>query len=85
MELIKLGKKGQVTIPKMILRSIGATDGMPMLVEATSDGAIVLRPAEVYPVEMYTDRRIAEIERENTVPNKVLAKVELLIARKKRR
>lgn len=85
MELVKLGKKGQVTIPKMILRSIGATDEMPMLVEATTDGAILLRPAAVYPVEAYTDRRVAELERENTVPDKVLAKVDALIARKKRR
>lgn len=85
MELVKLGKKGQVTIPKMILRSIGATDEMPMLVETTSDGAILLRPAAVYPVELYTDRRVAELERENTVPDRVLAKVDALIARKKRR
>lgn len=85
MELVKLGKKGQVTIPKMILRSIGATDEMAMLVETTSDGAILLRPAAVYPVEAYTDRRIAELERENTVPDKVLAKVDALIVRKKRR
>jgi len=84
-ELVKLGKKGQVTIPKMILRSIGATDEMAMLVETTSDGAILLRPAAVYPVEAYTDRRIAELERENTVPDKVLAKVDALIVRKKRR
>lgn len=54
---------------------VGATDGLPMLVDATSDGAILLRPAAVYPAELYTDRRVAELERENTVPDAVLAKV----------
>lgn len=82
---VKLGKKGQVTIPKMILRSSGATDGMPVLVEANGDGCILLGPATVSPVERYADRRVAELERENTGPDKALAKVDALIARKKRR
>lgn len=84
-KLVKRGKKCQVTMPKLILRSSGATDGMPMLVDATSDGAILLQPAAFDPVELYTDRRVAELERENTVPDRVLAKVDALIGRKKPR
>ncbi len=34
-----------------------------MLVEVGEDGAIVLRQAGVYPVEIYTDERIREFER----------------------
>ena len=49
MELVKLGKKGQITIPKALLRSIGLVDDAPLIVEATSDGAIILRPAAVSP------------------------------------
>lgn len=84
MELIKLGKKGQLTIPRAILRSVGMADESPLLVETTGDGAIVLRPAAVYPVEMYSDDRIAAFERENAVPADLLAKVDKLIAMKKR-
>jgi hypothetical protein len=35
---------------------------MPLLVEAGEDGSIVLRPADVYPVEIYSPRRIAEFD-----------------------
>lgn len=84
MELVKLGKKGQLTIPRAILRSVGVADESPLLVETTGDGAIVLRPVAVYPVEMYSDARIDEFERENAVPVDLLSKVDKIIAKKKR-
>lgn len=31
-----------------------------LLVETTADGGILLRPAGVYPIEMYTQERIEE-------------------------
>jgi AbrB family looped-hinge helix DNA binding protein len=68
MELVKLGKKGQVTIPRAILRSVGMTEETPLLVETTSDGAVVLRQAAVHPIEIYSDERIAEFDRTNAVP-----------------
>lgn len=37
MELVKLGKKGQLTIPKSILRAAGITDETPLLVESTGE------------------------------------------------
>ncbi len=33
-----------------------------MLVEVTADGAILLRQAGVYPLEIYTEQRIREFE-----------------------
>lgn len=69
MELVKLGKKGQVTIPRAILRSVGVSGEAPLLVETTSEGAILLRPTAVYPIEIYSDQRIEEFERENAVPD----------------
>lgn len=83
MELVKLGKKGQITIPRAILRSVGVADETPLLVETTRDGAILLRPAAVYPLEMYSDARIAEFEQENAVPSTLLADVDRAIAKKK--
>jgi len=58
MEMVKLGKKGQVSIPKSILKRVGITGEAPLLVETTEDGAIVLRQAAVYPVEIYSDARV---------------------------
>jgi len=68
MNLVKLGKKGQVSIPRSTLRELGITDEQMLTVEATEDGAIVLRPAAVYPLELYDDARIAEFLAEDEVP-----------------
>ena len=75
MELVKLGKKGQVTIPRAILHSVGLSGDAPLLVETTPEGAILLKPAAVYPIEVYSEQRIAELERENTVPEDLQAQV----------
>jgi AbrB family looped-hinge helix DNA binding protein len=84
MERVKLGKKGQVTIPKAVLRSVGVADEAALPVEATRDGAIVLRPAAAYLIERYSDERIAQFEKTHAVADAILAKARKLIARKKK-
>ncbi len=81
MELVKLGTKGQVTIPRAILRSVGLTGDAPLLVETTPEGAILLRPAAVYPIEIYSEERVEELERENAVPGDLQARVRASLAR----
>ncbi|EGJ29609.1 MULTISPECIES: AbrB/MazE/SpoVT family DNA-binding domain-containing protein [Moorena] len=60
MEVIKLGKKGQLSLPKAILNRLGLEGETMLLVETTADGGILLRPAGVYPIEIYTEERIEE-------------------------
>jgi len=60
MELVKLGKKGQVSIPKAVLKKLGLEHAAALLVDVTVDGSIVLRPAGVYPIEIYSDKRLQE-------------------------
>jgi AbrB family looped-hinge helix DNA binding protein len=67
MDIVKCGKKGQITIPRALLKRLGIEENTPMLIDVTTDGAIVLRQAAVLPVEIYSDVRIAEFEREGTV------------------
>lgn len=85
MDLIKLGKKGQVTIPKAILKQAGIAEDAPLLIAAAPDGSIVLRPAGVYPIEIYTDERIAEFERENAIPAELAARVEKLTGSRRKK
>ena len=87
MDLVRLGKKGQVTIPKAILKQAGIAEDAPLLIAADPDGSIVLRQAAVYPIELYTDDRITEFEQENAVPAKLVARVDQAVATraKKRR
>jgi AbrB family looped-hinge helix DNA binding protein len=84
MEVIKLGKKGQVSLPSAILRKLGLEGSATLLVDTTDDGAVILRPAAVYPIETYSDARIAEFERENAIPGELAARVEQLAAKRKK-
>ena len=85
MDLVKLGKKGQVTIPKAIIKQAGILEDAPLLIAAASDGSIILRQAGVYPIEIYTDERIAEFERENKIPSELAARVEKLVRNRRRK
>lgn len=60
MELVKVGRKGQVSIPKSILRELGIEGDVFMVVETTPGGGILLRQAGVYPLEIYSDERLKE-------------------------
>lgn len=79
MELVKLGKKGQVTIPRPVLRSLGLTGEASLMVDTTPDGGILLRPVGVYPIEIYSEERVAEFERENAVSSALEARVRAVI------
>lgn len=69
MDTVKIGKKGQVTIPRRVLEAAGLPAESQVIVESEADGSIRLRPAAVYPIELYSDDRIAEFERENRLPD----------------
>ena len=60
MDVVKLGKKGQISIPKKIIDQLGIEGESLLLVETTEDGALILRPAGVYPIEIYSDERLEE-------------------------
>lgn len=86
MDVVKVGKKGQVSIPQGIMRRLAIEPGGALLLDTTADGAIVLRPAGVYPVEMYDATRIAEIEAANNdVPAATLARASALLDQASRR
>lgn len=67
METVRLGKKGQLSIPKAILRRLELEGDTLTVVDTTPDGGILLRTAGVYPIEIYSDRRLREFEKEDRV------------------
>jgi AbrB family looped-hinge helix DNA binding protein len=81
MDVVKLGKKGQVSIPTAILRKLGLEGGQHLIVELGEGGAIVLRPAGIYPIEIYTDARIKELEAEGRMTPEEEARVERVLAK----
>ena len=79
MEFVKVGKKGQLSIPKSILRQLGIEGDVFMAVETTSDGGILLRQAGVYPLEIYNDERLKVFEEADRMSREEAKKIESLI------
>lgn len=83
MDTVKIGKKGQVTIPRRVLEAAGLVAETQVIVEPEADGSIRLRPAAVYPIEIYSEERVAEFESENRVDNDLTKRTEQIIGRKR--
>jgi AbrB family looped-hinge helix DNA binding protein len=75
METVKLGKKGQMSIPKGIRKRLGLEGDVTLLVDTTPDGAIVLRPAAVYPIEIYSEKRVREFDAADRMDAKTAARL----------
>lgn len=84
MDIVKLGKKGQLSLPARVLRKLGLQGAATLIVEPTDDGAVILRPAAVYPIELYTDARIKEFDEANRLTESENARVRKVLRRRKR-
>ena len=62
-EPIRINGRGSMTLPKILRKKLGIINGGVLLAETTSEG-VILRPAVAFPIEIYTDERIAEFESE---------------------
>lgn len=71
MTVVKLGRKGQLSFPNSILTWLRVVGEQLMLVDATDDGAIVLRPAGIYSIELYSYERVREFLHEDALPTNV--------------
>jgi len=84
MNVIKLGKKGQVSIPRSILQRIGLEGEQMLLVDTTDDGAIVLRPTGVYPIEIYGEERTKEFLSEDAMPDALKEQLRVRLQQQRR-
>jgi AbrB family looped-hinge helix DNA binding protein len=67
MSIVLMSEKGQVTIPQDIRRKLKIGKGDPLLVELCPQGDIRMRVAAVLPLETYSEERLKEFEREDTL------------------
>lgn len=54
-------ERGTITLPAKLRRQLGIKADDQLIAEATPEG-LLLRPAVTLPVEMYSDKRIAEFD-----------------------
>jgi bifunctional DNA-binding transcriptional regulator/antitoxin component of YhaV-PrlF toxin-antitoxin module len=84
MELAKLGRNGQVTIPRPVLKRLGLEGEVPLTVETTADGATVLRQAVLVPIGIHSNKRVKEFE-ENSRMDPMLLVAARRLARARRK
>ncbi len=65
-ETVKMGRRGTVVIPASLRKTYHLDEGSLLVAEPCEDG-ILLRPAAVYPIEVYTPERKAEFFLSNAV------------------
>jgi AbrB family looped-hinge helix DNA binding protein len=63
-KVININERGTLTLPKELRQRIGLKGGGQVLAEETSDG-ILIRAGVTFPVELYTEKRVAEFARNN--------------------
>jgi antitoxin component of MazEF toxin-antitoxin module len=85
MDTVKLGKSGQLSIPRALMRQLGLNGQETLLVEVTPDGAIQLRPAAVFPVELYSAARAESFATEMKVSEATLARIAAAVRKAKTR
>ncbi len=60
---IQMNQRGTLTLPKGLRKRLGLEKGGMVMAEESAEG-IVLKPAVAFPIEIYSDGRIAEFEKE---------------------
>ena len=65
MTFVVLSEKGQVTIPQQFRKAMHVSKGAALVVESAPGGGILLRPAAVFPVEAYSEERLAAFAKED--------------------
>jgi len=63
--------RGVVTLPAKLRQSLGIKADDQLIAETTPEG-LLLRPAVTLPVEIYSDARIAEFDREERELEKLM-------------
>ncbi len=65
MTFVVMSEKGQVTIPQQFRKAMHVSKGDALVVEAAPGGGLLLRPAAVFPVEVYSEERLAGFAKED--------------------
>ena len=63
-KVININGRGTLTLPKELRQRIGLTGEGQVVAEETPEG-ILIRAGATFPVEIYTDKRVAEFTRNN--------------------
>jgi bifunctional DNA-binding transcriptional regulator/antitoxin component of YhaV-PrlF toxin-antitoxin module len=63
-KVININQRGTLTLPKEMRRRLGVKAAGQVVAEETDDG-VLLRAGATFPVEIYSEKRMAEFTRNN--------------------
>ena len=63
-KVININERGTLTLPKEMRLRLGVSANAQVVAEETDEG-ILLRAGVTFPVEMYSDKRVAEFRKHN--------------------
>jgi bifunctional DNA-binding transcriptional regulator/antitoxin component of YhaV-PrlF toxin-antitoxin module len=73
MTTIHINKRGTLTLPKDIRKRYGLEKGGDMIIEPSEKG-VFLKPAASFPIEVYSDSRVAEFDHADADARRYIAK-----------
>lgn len=59
---ITVNPRGTLTLPKSLRRSLGLEHGGVLMAAPAPDGSVVLKATVAFPIEIYTQERLAEFD-----------------------
>jgi bifunctional DNA-binding transcriptional regulator/antitoxin component of YhaV-PrlF toxin-antitoxin module len=63
-KVVNINDRGTLTLPKEMRRRLGVNGNAQVVAEETDEG-VLLRAGVTFPVEVYSDSRLAEFRRNN--------------------
>jgi AbrB family looped-hinge helix DNA binding protein len=63
-KVININDRGTLTLPKELRRRLGINGNSQVVAEETDEG-ILLRAGVTFPIEIYSEKRLAEFDRHN--------------------
>ena len=81
-ETVVVSNRGQLTLPVGLRKKFGIQAGGPVIIE-DRDGEIILKPAIVMEVELYSDEQISAWDREDALCDSERAALKQRFALKK--
>jgi bifunctional DNA-binding transcriptional regulator/antitoxin component of YhaV-PrlF toxin-antitoxin module len=64
-KVICINDRGTLTLPKKMRQRLGVDRNAQQVVAEETDDGILLRPGITFPLELYSDKRLAEFRRNN--------------------
>jgi AbrB family looped-hinge helix DNA binding protein len=63
-KVININDRGTLTLPKELRRRLGVNGNSQVVAEETEEG-VLLRAGMTFPIEIYSEKRLAEFDRHN--------------------